>query len=309
MTEIDFKSFIEDNGANVKKYMTQYFHNEIKSICYHYTNCDNLISIIQNNELWLSNIEYLNDKLEIKYSIEVFKEALNKSEINQDNRNEFLKSFIDNKKKVTRCIYVLSLSMDGDSLNTWNNYGKNDGYNIGFDKNKFIDYVINNKLLIKDKSNNVQKDEYIVNFGNVLYDRTKQVEYFKSILNIYNDFIASTMPYREQYKALIHEEIGRIWNNIIICSYLIKQDSHRVENEYRLALFVVDRKMYCYRSRNGVILPYIKLCGDENTNFPISIITIGPKINEEIAKKGLKIMLSTNYRKVKIMFSDIKLRF
>jgi len=95
----------------------------------------------------------------------------------------------------------------------------------------------------------------------------------------------------------------------MLYSSLMKSDLHRIENEFRILLTVPDdSEAIEFRSRNGLILPYIKMRFD---NFnSLAKITIGPKIDDKITEETLKYFIEKKIKKeILIETSALKLRF
>jgi len=71
--------------------------------------------------------------------------------------------------------------------------------------------------------------------------------------------------------------------------------------------FIIDNTNdKCFRSRNGIIIPYIKIDFDE---LLIEEIVIGPKIVDEIAEDGLRQLCQKYYlESINISKSELKIR-
>ena len=70
---------------------------------YHYTDMNGFISIMQNKELWLTHIRFMND------------------------RKEYLEG-----RELCKDVFSLSLSHSRDSLDMWRGYGQSSGIAIGY---------------------------------------------------------------------------------------------------------------------------------------------------------------------------------
>jgi len=277
-----------------------------EDLIYHYTNCEGVISIIQNNEFWLSNVEYVNDKLENDYSLQVVCNAINKSSLDNGFKKEFIKKFRLTKTKSANTIFILSLTHDHDSLNLWNNYSKNEGYNIGINVEDFI-YGLSNHKIGYRINDNLDK-RYIPAVGSVLYDETKQLSFFQALYELFFT-LSSIKPTSLDESKKIREKQTSIWKLLVMYSYMIKGKTHKIENEFRLVISIPDAsKGINFRSRNGLVLPFI-IISSEGNKLPFSEITIGPKIDDKIAKNGITQLIKQNNLKLKVNSSSIKLRF
>ena len=98
---------------------------------YHYTDCNALLSIIDNKELWATHINFLNDNQEFKCAYdEVIKNI-------KDSKKK--ERFAANIEELTEKIgiYVLSFTLKEDDLDQWRGYrGSSQSICIGFDVTK-----------------------------------------------------------------------------------------------------------------------------------------------------------------------------
>lgn len=58
----------------------------------HYTSIPGLIGILEAEELWATNIKFLNDEHEFQHAIELFKEVIPKANITPEDKNYSLYS-------------------------------------------------------------------------------------------------------------------------------------------------------------------------------------------------------------------------
>jgi hypothetical protein len=297
-------SDIEKIETEIMQKMSEVFFAILTNgLYFHYTDCKSLISILLKNELWISNVEYLNDKLEVNYSIEVIKESLNCGTIiSQLEKDEFITDFEEVKYLASGSIYILSLSMDRDSLAMWNNYGNNDGYNIGFSIEETLHDLKNKKMKITNGK--IETDDYDIYLGRIVYDRNTQIGFFSYLRDKYYEVNNMDIVQNKKEDILV-----RIWNLIVMGSFLIKSNHHSIENEFRIIVISNDNKYIHFREKNGIILPYLVT---ENISYqlPIQQITIGPKINDDIAEKGVwEIINQKGLGREIIKKSELKLRF
>lgn len=291
---------------SINEYLASLFNDTVRKniqhdqILYHYTNIDALISILQKKTFWLSNVELMNDKNEINYSLGIIEKALISLNISVSERNLLLSDFLELKKYSALKTYVLSFSLDKDSLILWNNYSKYDGYNIGLSLDKILKNT--NDYCFKVKSD---KKAAIIS-GKVLYSEEDQIKFMSGILNAYYQILLLTRDNRnpEVQNQVITQKIL-----ILLHSSLLKEEAHQYENEYRIVIGVPDDAISeNFRSRNGLILPYIEVELNDYSCF--KEITIGPKIDDNFAKSVLDYFLSKiKESKIESSKSDIKLRF
>lgn len=96
---------------------------------FHYTSINSLEQIINNNSLRFTRSDFLNDRNEIIHSINLLKQVYNNHNWNHLYARKFkvilrlINSFIKNS-------FILSLSINKDSLALWGIYSNFTGYNI-----------------------------------------------------------------------------------------------------------------------------------------------------------------------------------
>lgn len=105
-------------------------------IAYHYCDLNAFLSIIKNKKLWLSSVDNMNDRLEIKHFHDAFVNKI-RSLANDETINvfdEFLQIFY----RQFTTPYICCFSQKGDVLSQWRAYAS-DGYgvSIGFDLESF----------------------------------------------------------------------------------------------------------------------------------------------------------------------------
>jgi hypothetical protein len=251
-----------------------------EQILYHYTNASSLISIIENKEFWVSQRDFMNDKYETKYPAEQILGIFRRNgDISYD--PDF---FNDNFISSLHNQYILSFSLLSDSLHQWSYYGKNDGYCLGIKKGKLIKQLAG------------LKTEFT--HGKVIYDKSVYEPLEKKIIDFLDTFGQGGMQaYIEPSTFFDYEKILTI---LISC---IKQEYNSLENEYRF-MIASDKKYF--RAKNGLIVPFTKL---KLGAMPIEEIIIGPRISDELVKRGLRQLCdSNNIKKVKIKHSLLKIR-
>lgn len=260
-----------------------------KNVLYHYTGIDKLKSIIENNQLWITDKEYLNDVYENSYPEKMFLKIIHKLEIDYKKKN-YLKKYL--------CIpqYVFSLSTEFDLANQWLNYGKQEGCCIEFIKSDLVDYF-------KFGGNNIIID------GKVLYLNVEVRQLITEILEyIYkNDFLQrwnlSNLFESEKYAELVSMLFS-----------LIKQSYYKCEFEYRLCVLFYRHAGPIYtRVDKNMLTPYIKIpdysIEDNIRKLPIKRIIIGPTNKDPMFRKTLRQFLdANNYSNVKITQSNLKIR-
>lgn len=235
---------------------------------FHYTDALAVKSILENQELWLSDIRFLNDSQEmndgVKYILDVLSSELPDVGLDlacmiaaRDYLNESFDDHIsfgiDNEPT-----FVCSFSEAGNQLSQWRAYG---GYSIEFDRE-----LIDRELQIFE----------------CVYSESDK----KTISNgIVRDAIRMVASDFQKYGAINSDsQIGL--SMLLRTASTFKDQSFYEEQEVRcavdLSLPSADLK---FRSRSGILIPYIRL------GFPFSAIKaihIGPMRDQELAFTSMK---------------------
>ena len=271
---------------------------------YHYTSINGLNGILSDCEFWISKSEFLNDSMEMEYTLNLLKTyyANYKKEY-----KEFFKLIIDRYESLyidnvgfsqEPIIHILSLSYNPDSLTLWANYSNFDGYCIELNKEELVaDFDISDqqKLFLSFIS------------GKVIYSRQKQLKIIKRLLIKCLLIVAK----EKDNKSNVERIIRRVLLEIYCYSIFFKDPKFKQEEEYRFA-FLIDRQKYYqnvdFVHTNQSFKPFLKAKFTQKSI--VKGITIGPKNNQDIAKNGLNIfLLKNNYDGISIKKSLISLRY
>ena len=299
------------------------FNTKLSGI-YHYTSIENMVHIIKDNCLFASHLKYLNDYEEYntgyKYLYQRIKYKKNfkkfiKSEFEQligesPKRSDY-SIFLKGSRGVTSEfylrsilpeVYIISFCEEGDSLNNWISYAKENGVSIEFNFSgfKFYDYsleAIRENYITKGVD---EKDFYdVVNFNCV----PTKIEYVnEEDLNLKEKFTNLVNEYANKYQDDLDTEqrIPDFWYWLVsLCNLVPFMKTHEFtyEQEVRIAVRGSGEKfdtskgtkeaitnIVHYRVKNNVIIPYMKVGwkkSDETNSLPIKSITIGPGKNQQ----------------------------
>lgn len=277
--------------------------DNIKEIC-HYTSLNGLKSILKNKSIWFSDLDFLNDTSEMEYGLTMIRKYLDENSNNYDNnfiqkierlcatnKSDYLKL----KEDLNSAYYVMSFTIDEDSLPMWYYYTKDKehkGCNIKF-----------NKDLLMDSIKNLQNFKENCIFGKVLYDESEQ-------LNIIKKLFDKIYPIYQK-----ENQKNKILSQFVVCLHLLavfmKTKCFDVEKEYRLVFRTVDKfdkVKVNFRNSNSLIIPYLDL---KFCPHSISKITLSPSVQNQILKVGiLKLLAEYEYSKnIEIGYSNIPLRY
>jgi hypothetical protein len=259
---------------------------------YHYTDGKGLQGIIQNNELWLTERNYMNDILDERF---VKTNIKNRFRDISDFKGSILENLLINPIPQ----YIFSTSTEKDLIHQWTYYSDTDSYCIEFNRKQLIRFLYNCSF---------ENEPFY--YGPVLYD-TRQVR------NIIDDALED---YKDKILKSLNNSISKSNNpnNLIVAKEvyqyfysLIKQKGHYCEKEYRF-LFQSEREPD-FKTKKGLFVPYIKIANMLNNSqkdkLPISKIIIGPNNHESIAKESLRLFLKKyHYNTVEIERSELQIR-
>jgi hypothetical protein len=275
-------------------------HKSIPDKIYHYTKCDALKSIIETKRLWATNIYFLNDKQEFRYTLDLFKELINENKhkpfIENFLNSDIYHQFIENKFNFTEVYVTCFTQSDSEKLSLWRGYAPSGGYAIGFNSHVFKDEF---------KRFNTQSPYY---FGKCIYVKQIQRKHIQSIIDL-----KALENNEKSYQAFLR--------SIFYLAPLFKDPSFSEEEEVRLVYFP-DLEEYCterkishnfkfdidFWNKKNFFIP-IQKYKLKDEPLPVSSIQVGPMEHQELAEKSLKMFLkSQNLEKVEVICSDIPYR-
>lgn len=273
----------------IRDILQKYGEDTKRKYVYHYTTGTGLKSIVENNQLWLSERNYMNDKLEIAYTKGIIKDVL-KANL------KFSENIIDRFFFEKEMQYVFSTSLTKDSINMWSYYSGVDAYCIEFDRRLLRDYFLdtlngNGRLL----------------YGPVIYNKTKQKKIMSDVCVEVIDEIKKVF---DAFDQKIDPDVDDFINAQYVYQFfysLCKQQGHSCENEFRYLVGKVKKNEFIIKT--GLFVPTIKIGSIESKKVPINKIIIGPNNHEDIALESIRMFLDQNgYKKVRIAPSSLGIR-
>ncbi|KXZ15312.1 hypothetical protein AXI59_02095 [Bacillus nakamurai] len=258
--------------------MAEKYLNEEKKECtlYHYTNIYGLEGILDNREFWVSHSDFLNDKTELKYTLEICESLLQDKLKYNELKDKILDKFDTVLKLMNdHLIYILSLSNNGDSNLLWSNYSNNDGYNIAFSFRAIID----------DFEFNQSYSDYYLYHSSVIYEKEHQIKAISEVIDYFIELAEKDILFDRINDDYI-VGVADIIRTIQLFSIFFKDNCFSQEEEYRIAIvpYLSKKIQYDCRISNGTFIPFIKLGFHKNR---VKGITIGPKNNMDITLEGL----------------------
>ncbi|MBH3972680.1 DUF2971 domain-containing protein [Pseudomonas aeruginosa] len=236
---------------------------------FHYTDANALLSIINNQQLWLTDVRFLNDSEEALDGAKHIVSAIHKLEDNNDaahvkakrkledfSPSNVLSDFDDMQ------MFVTSFSRACDNLSQWRSYGL---YAIEFDESYF---------------------EESVNFHNCVYDKDNKCRLADELVEMALYNLMGLYSSGEESCAVDEQRV--IWElGDSVC--LFKHESFQEECEARLVTqSTLDNQAVYFRVKGDLIIPYQKY------SFPVEsvkAIHVGPMKYQDLAVSSLKSLL------------------
>lgn len=257
-------------------------------LLYHYTSQTGLLGIIQNREIWATNLLFLNDSMEFNYAIEFFgnyvEKIKKKSELPQ-NEFQFLEEFCKQLEEFATPhnqsfdgIYVCSFSRCEDLLSQWRGYCPDgSGYSLGFD---FTDFL---RIHAADKGFRLVR---------CVYAEDKQIELVENFtLKILNYFRESEVNFLNNNKLVKkHEMANKVWNDFLFIAPKLKHPKFIEEEDWRLISNPRPLDNVEFRESKSMIVPYIKVELIEKTRLNLDCIHkiyFGPTLHPNLTRISL----------------------
>jgi len=253
----------------------------------HYTTANALINIIQSEQLWATNIKFLNDEQEFLHAITLAKEIIEKStenaekiKANRSTYDEFIKNITKSLENLDRHhaenIFTCSFSEEKDLLSQWRGYcPNNQGYCIHFDLDGLL---------------KAAKEKFLsCNIFPCVYDITEKKKRISTALNNnWQEYLKATdTKKREGIIRSLAFEIEQL------ASYF-KHPSFAEEKERRLVISMAwDIEEHAkFRAGPMSIIPYIEVPAPKSL---IKEIGIGPTRDQSLARRGLAALIDFKF--------------
>ena len=249
-----------------------------KQSVYHYTSTGGLKSILKEKSLWFTNVDYMNDRYEVKQGLSQFEKVGKKMYGDGDGYDKHCKKIISKLKKEKNKVFVCCFSLDRDELSMWNYYTKdinNQGYNIGFDYKNLVISLLKNNEELNGCSLSFGNIDYCLskkNYAHQTYDMVTETLkvlfarfacWIKGEKQIQPDVPEFNLPY---VKYFGEEPIFRRSPSFDTV-YFMKKPCFSKENEFRIVIQTTDEALenmkgagkYKFRESNGILIPYLEL--------------------------------------------------
>ncbi len=289
---------------------------------YHYTTADGVRGIVENREFLATKSDFLNDKLEFQYAVEVMERLTEKYIVNPELRERFfskLKTAIDRLGVITPAcaeedcetdemsFYVVAFSKLQNNALLWAEFTDFRGYCLEFDYEKIVEGFQNRVFL----------------HGTVIYDEEEQMNgllesLLSCIRNLIEEGAADLADFFEEEAAPSEASLNQLVAEMsVVCSVyamFFKKSFFEGEQEYRFVFPPIINQMGTgkpkFRLLDQIFLPYIMVELERGTEaVPLESVMVGAKNNSDIAVRGMRYFLKTQGLDIPVLLSDIPLRY
>jgi len=261
---------------------------QIKEL-YHYTTKEGLLGILNNNQIWGTHIDYLNDSTELSHGLHLANNELKQRyELAADNKEKekitCLLDELDTHRVLN--ISVSCLTEERDLLSQWRAYGSGSGgYSIGFNVSNLI------------KLKNLNNDDLV----KVEYGLEKQKQIMSRFIDksLIDDFNTESTRYMGES---VKEDGTRCCNFLALAvggdfikdlysiAPCFKDPSFKEESEWKL-ISRIPPKDICFRTNQTMLVPYKNLDLGEKSDY-LTSITIAPNLHMDLSIKAVKMLMS-----------------
>ena len=306
-----------------------------ENFLYHYTSAEGLIGIIANSCFWASKHNFMNDPMEIKYVDDFiysttrflgFDKQLKKyrttitpdkftpddSELSFSAKKTLLDYLFNTESEWPHEIdhyFIVSFSTISDSLSLWERYANQGGYILAFRKDLLMAEL--SKAISKlKKHTKLSKHRRPVKY--VDSHERMGVLLEKPIIDTLQRLRAiGEESYSGTSTEKLHEKMMATLRSLNAHRFAIKTRTFFDEKEYRFVLSIENSATYRsnvnFRSRDGVILPYISV---ELENLEcLEYVVVSPLLKESHHAEGVKMLLEKyNLEHVPVWHSNLQYR-
>jgi len=264
---------------------------------YHYTNIDAVKSIIENQELWLTHVRYMNDSEELLHGAQMglpfwLDSEREKHLEEKGTLDDFDANYwdLEHLNELARSLqfYVCSFCSEPDLLSQWRGYASaKGGYALEFNPESI-------KSVIEKVNSNSYGEDYApiteCHLKECIYKDDDKLTLLKPIIK--------KMVYGDN-KGIGSERVLAV-NEYFLAANKFKNIGFREEKEIRLIASVFfstlnrHHRYKFFKADNGMLKPYVKLRIPPDC---IQAIWVGPHPQQELAKDSLEQFLEVCIRK------------
>ncbi len=250
---------------------------------YHYTTAGGLLGIIRKQELWATDIRYLNDSTEFYLGRDAFKRVV-KDKLQPMDKDTLekrtllaLDGLLDLPKETLKQfpIYVCSFSLLRNDLSQWRAYCHDGGYSIGFPTDRLRALGERHDFVLTECKYGLKEAGYAIDAA--------------------FDGLKSCIPQSE-------EEATSMWLShalVLGCfAATFKHEAFDCEKEWRLVCFT-NRRPRQFKKHGDCLVPYVPFKLDDAALWEGAHIVVGPcsRENEELRLESVKALLESELQR------------
>lgn len=270
---------------------------------YYYTTVETMRFILENGNIYATNLKYMNDSEEYSNGLTELKKILNekfeesRDTINQDKLDEYLKKHAES--------YSISFSTQRDLLSQWSMYAGESGVSLKMNFQKPQEYCF-----YADKQDKRDKRKYTRNdiYPKRVYyitENSMNAEDYEKVKKEIEAEIDERLSVQGAVKEgdMVGENAVDIW--LEMTPYLKRYEFYQ-EGEYRLAysIYVANSPLQIdYRTSKHVLIPYLDV--ECKNGWPIEEIIVGPGYNQQVVFTSLTHYMDNADLKVPLVEGDI----
>jgi hypothetical protein len=247
--------------------LSPYFERNGPRCLYHYTNAEGLIGIFASRSLWATQVQYLNDSMELFHAADLIGAALQRrsgSSSSLDALSDYAKARSNNR------ICVASLTEERDDLSQWRAYaGKGGGYALGFEM-ATLEHAVSGQAHVRGNAWQLAPVVYEVSAQEAI------AEHIAKHLDATCRLADANLPPGEAREAGQGEYLS-LWLSV---GPLLKDPSFAAEREWRIVSPPVPHGKNLLSFRSGrALTPYTSfdlLAGKPKLVLPEVVVGPGP---------------------------------
>jgi hypothetical protein len=295
---LHYSAFLRYTAA-CRPYPTQYnsrMATQDDIYLYHYTTVDALVNIVEKQQLWATNILYLNDAAEYHLAVDQAKGIL-KAEIEHESdvtlraRLEAVAKSLEEQRLgaiMDPSCFACCFSGEEDDLNQWRCYCRNGGVAIGFRRDDLQDIANNQGLGLAPQ------------LVRCIYEENEQREVIRKCVTQ----AVEEVPGGTFGASMSPEEVDKYRAGLLLCilgGQPIKHKDFSTEKEWRFIArpdpgMAQDERLGL-RSRNGLVVPYWIIDLDPYQEKDKRIwrnvrVTVGPNPHPNELKASIECLLN-----------------
>lgn len=247
---------------------------------YHYTTATGLKGIVESQELWASDIRYLNDWAEFYHGRGAIKREIRKEIVRREEDPETRRIFesisalLDSPNPLAdNPIFVCSFSANRNDLSQWRAYCRDGGYAIGFPRGRLEALDAEHGFSLRECKYSIEDSLQIANAAAVTV----------KILSPQDQQVISAEPAAEM---------------LAFWSACYKHPAFWAEEEWRL-IHSSGMPSVKFRTRGNSLIPYITCRLDDPSLWKDARVVVGPSSHEsaELRVQSVRLFLQSELKK------------